>query len=57
MPAFLGNLIVILLLAAVVFLVIRSMWRKHKEGPGCTGNCSTCGGCHGASHKAPGKKL
>lgn len=51
MPAFLGNLIVIVILAAAVFLVIRSMVRSRKEGPHCTGNCSTCGGCGGGSKK------
>lgn len=51
MPAFLGNLIVILILAAAVFLIIRSMIRSGKEGSHCTGNCSTCGGCGGGSKK------
>lgn len=51
MPAFLGNLIVIVILAVVVFLVIRSMVRSGKEESHCTGNCSTCGGCGGGSKK------
>lgn len=51
MSAFLGNLIVIVILAAVVFLVIRFMVKSSKEGSHCTGNCSTCGGCGGGSKK------
>ena len=47
MPPILGNLIVILILAAVVALAIRSLWKSHKSGGHCSGDCSHCGGaCH-----------
>ena len=51
MPAILGNLIVIAVLAAVVALAARSLWREHKRGGGCSGDCSSCGGCHGHCRK------
>ena len=38
-----GNFIVIAILAVVIGLCIRSMWRNHKNG-GCSGNCGSCGG-------------
>ncbi len=44
MPAILGNLIVLLVLAAVVALAVRSLWRGRKRG-GCNGVCASCGGC------------
>lgn len=47
-----GNLIVIAILAVVIGLCIRSMWRSHKNG-GCSGNCGSCGGgcgCGGEDH-------
>lgn len=47
MPAILGNLIVLLVLAAVVVLATRSIWRSHKQGGHCDGMCANCGGCHG----------
>ncbi len=40
-----GDVIVIAILSAIVGLVVRSMWRNHKEGKtscGCAGNCSNC---------------
>ena len=49
MPSILGNLIVIAVLAVVVGLAVRSLWREHKHG-GCGGDCSCCGGCHGGCH-------
>lgn len=45
-PVF-GNLIVILVLAIVVSLAVRSLWRSHKQGGHCNGDCASCGGCHG----------
>ncbi len=45
MPGMLINIIVILVLAAVVALAIRSLWKNHKKGGQCTGDCSQCGGC------------
>ena len=44
MPEPVINAIVILVLAAVVALAIRSIWKK--DGGCCTGDCSRCGGCH-----------
>lgn len=45
MPPILGNIIVILVLAGVVTLVIRSLWKSRKSGCHCSGDCSCCGGC------------
>ncbi len=50
MPPIVGNLIVIALLAAVVALAIRSLWKDRRNGTHCTGDCSCCGGCHGSGH-------
>lgn len=47
MPPILGNLIVLLVLAIVVALAIRSLWRSHKQGGHCNGGCACCGGCRG----------
>ncbi len=49
MPAYLGEWIVGLVLAAVVLLAVRSLWRAHKSGGHCSGNCAGCTGCSGAS--------
>lgn len=44
----LGEMIVILVLLCVVALAVRSLWKSHKQGGSCTGDCSRCGGCgHG----------
>lgn len=48
MPSILGNLIVIAALVIVVALAIRSLWKEHKNGGGCGGNCASCQGCHGS---------
>ena len=42
----LGYGIVILVLAAVVTLAVRSLWKSHKNGGGCSGDSGSCGGCH-----------
>lgn len=47
MSAVLGNLIAIAVLAAVVALAVRSLWRSRRSGGGCNGDCASCGGCHG----------
>ena len=47
MPGTLIDLIVILILAGMVALAIRSLWRDHKSGHSCSGDCSHCNGCHG----------
>ena len=41
-----GNGIALLMLAAVVGLAVRSLWRAHKSGGHCNGDCGSCGGCH-----------
>ena len=46
MPPILGNIIVIALLLTVVALVIRSLWKSHRSGGGCGGDCGNCRGCH-----------
>ena len=46
MPAVFGNMIVIAVLIAVVALVIRSLWKSHKSGRDCNGDCGNCRGCH-----------
>ncbi len=43
-----GDVIVIGVLAVVVALVIRSMWKAKKNGSGCCGCSGNCGGCSGA---------
>lgn len=45
MPGMLGTIIVVLIVVGVAALSIRSLWKDHKSGGGCTGNCATCGGC------------
>lgn len=47
MSPILGNLIVVLVLGAAVLLAIRSLWKTHKEGGHCSGDCGRCGGCCG----------
>lgn len=47
MPGILGYVIVTAVLAVIVALAIRSLWKSHKKGGHCTGDCSRCGGCHG----------
>ena len=37
--------IVGLILAAAVGLAIRSLWRSHKSGGSCSGDCSNCKHC------------
>jgi hypothetical protein len=43
-----GTVIVFLILAVVVALVIRSMYRDKKAGKSlqCGGDCKKCRGCH-----------
>jgi len=41
-----GELIVVLILAGVVGLAVRSLWKSHKSGGHCNGDCSRCGSCH-----------
>lgn len=56
-----GELIVILALAGAAGLAVRSLWKQHKSGRGCTGNCASCCGCGHAAPKqseagAPGRE-
>lgn len=46
MPPILGNIIVIAVLAVAVALAVRSLWKSHKPGGGCNGDCAHCKGCH-----------
>ncbi|MBD5147640.1 MAG: FeoB-associated Cys-rich membrane protein [Oscillibacter sp.] len=46
MPPIVGNLIVLLALGLVVGLAVRSLWRSHKSGGHCSGDCGSCQGCH-----------
>jgi len=52
MPAVLGNLIVIAVLAAIAALAGRSLWKSRKAGGSCNGDCASCGGCH-SRHREP----
>ncbi|MCE5190068.1 MAG: FeoB-associated Cys-rich membrane protein [Eubacteriales bacterium] len=52
----LADYLLLALLAFGVFLVIRRMVKRKKEGSfcGCGGNCAECGGCgHAQSVKTP----
>lgn len=46
----LGNVIVLAVLSIVVALAARSVWKSHKEGGHCGGDCGSCGGCCGSCH-------
>ena len=48
MPGILGTILVLAVLAAVVVRAARSLWKTHKQGGHCTGNCGACRGCHSA---------
>ena len=45
-PPMIGKLIVIAALVAVAALAVRSIWKGHKKGGHCGGDCGQCGGCH-----------
>ena len=45
-----GNVIVLAVLAIVVALAVRSVWKSHKSGGHCGGDCSCCGGDCGSCH-------
>lgn len=42
---YLGSVIVVAVLAAVVGLIIRHLVKQKKKG-GCCGSCAGCKGCH-----------
>lgn len=46
MPPIAGYIIVTAVLVAVVALAVRSLWKSHKSGGGCGGDCAHCKGCH-----------
>ena len=53
----LGSIAVFLVLAVVVGLIIRSLYKQKKRGGSCTGcggSCGSCGGC-AACHARPPK--
>ncbi|MCI9644786.1 MAG: FeoB-associated Cys-rich membrane protein [Oscillibacter sp.] len=41
-----GEIVVLLVLAGVVALAVRSLWKSRKSGGGCNGDCGNCRGCH-----------
>ena len=46
-----SSIIVALIVAFIVFLVIRSMVIEKKSGKGgCGGSCASCGGCCASCH-------
>ena len=51
MPGIMGTVIVIAIIAVAAALAARSLWKAHKAGDKCTGNCAACGGCHHAGQK------
>lgn len=50
MPNIVGYVMVCAVLALVVVLAVRSIWKGHKSGSHCTGDCAHCGQC-GRSHQ------
>ncbi len=47
-----GTLIVLVILIAIVGSIIKNLHEKRKNGGGCCGDCSSCGGhCHDIPHK------
>ena len=42
----LGEIVVLLVLAGVVALAVRSLWKSRKSGGGCNGDCGNCRSCH-----------
>lgn len=41
-----GEFIVLAILGVVVFFAARSLYKSHKNGGGCNGDCGKCSGCH-----------
>nr|WP_298060222.1 FeoB-associated Cys-rich membrane protein [uncultured Blautia sp.] len=46
MTTIFGTGIVIAGLVLIAGLAARSLWKEHKKGGHCTGNCGSCGSCH-----------
>lgn len=40
-----GDWIVLAALAAAIGLAVRSLWKSHRSGGGCNGDCGSCKGC------------
>ena len=56
MPGIISTIIVGALIALVVFLSVRKLWKDKKSGKSCCGgNCSCCAGC-GMAQKKTEKK-
>mgnify|MGYP005749079351 CR=1 FL=1 len=52
-----GTILTALVLAAVIFLVVRGMVRDRRAGKGgCAGNCGACAGCGGGCAATPVSK-
>lgn len=47
MAPILGNLVVLLALGLVIVLAVRSLWKSRRRAGHCTGDCASCGCCHG----------
>ena len=54
----LGNILVILVLAAVVAGILLYMGKQRKKGGGCSygGNCGSCGTCCACHPKSEAKR-
>ena len=49
MPGIISTVIVGVVIALVVFLSVRKLWKDKKSGKSCCGgNCSCCSGCSAA---------
>ena len=38
--------VLLVCVVAVAALAVRSIWKGHKKGGHCGGDCGQCGGCH-----------
>lgn len=47
MSGILGTVIVCGVLAIAVGLAVRSIWKSHRSGGHCSGNCAGCNCCGG----------
>lgn len=45
MPEILGNMLIITLLTITAALAARSVWKTHKSGGHCNGDCGNYGNC------------
>lgn len=45
-----GDVIVLTVLGVIIGLVIRSMWKNHKNGGGCSGCSGSCATCNKSCH-------